>query len=36
VMSIGKPIHPAGMKADEINQQVEEWIEGELARIAQE
>lgn len=36
VMSIGKPIQPAGMKADEINQQVEDWIEGELARIAQE
>jgi 1-acyl-sn-glycerol-3-phosphate acyltransferase len=33
VMSIGKPIDPAGLKADEINRQVEEWIETEMTRL---
>jgi 1-acyl-sn-glycerol-3-phosphate acyltransferase len=33
VMSIGKPIATAGLKADEINRQVEEWIEAEVERI---
>ena len=32
-MSIGKPVDPAGLKAEEINQRVEEWIEAEVARI---
>jgi 1-acyl-sn-glycerol-3-phosphate acyltransferase len=32
-MSIGEPITPAGMKAEEINQRVEEWIESEAARL---
>ena len=29
-MSIGAPIDPKGLKADEINQRVEEWIETEM------
>jgi 1-acyl-sn-glycerol-3-phosphate acyltransferase len=29
-LSIGKPINPSGLKADEINRQVEEWIESEM------
>ena len=33
-VSIGKPIRPAGMKADELNSRVETWIEQEMARIA--
>ena len=33
VMSIGKPIDPTGLKADEINRRVEEWIEAEVARL---
>lgn len=33
-VSIGKPIRPAGMKADELNARVETWIEKEMARIA--
>jgi 1-acyl-sn-glycerol-3-phosphate acyltransferase len=33
VMSIGEPIDPAGLKADEINRRVEDWIEGEVERI---
>lgn len=33
VMSIGKPIAPGGMKAEEINRQVEEWIEAEVERL---
>ena len=33
-VSIGKPIRPAGMKADELNTSVETWIEKETARIA--
>ena len=32
-MSIGKPIDPAGLKADEINRRVEEWIENEIAQL---
>ena len=33
VMSIGKPIVTAGLKADEINRRVEEWIEAEVERL---
>ncbi len=33
VMSIGKPIDPAGLKPEEINRQVEEWIEAEVRKI---
>jgi 1-acyl-sn-glycerol-3-phosphate acyltransferase len=29
VLSIGKPIETAGLKADALNQQVEDWIESE-------
>ncbi len=32
-MSIGAPIDPAGLKADEINRRVEEWIETEIASL---
>jgi len=32
-MSIGPAIDPAGLKAEEINQRTEEWIEAEVARI---
>jgi len=32
-MSIGKPIDPAGLKADEINRKVEEWIESEMEQM---
>lgn len=32
-MSIGKAINPAGLKAEEINRQAEEWIEAEVVRI---
>lgn len=33
-MSIGLPIHPEkGMKADQLNRQVEEWIEAEIPRL---
>jgi 1-acyl-sn-glycerol-3-phosphate acyltransferase len=32
-MSIGKPIDPAGLKADEINHQIEEWIESEMEQM---
>lgn len=32
-MSIGKPIDPKGLKADEINRRVEEWIEAEMERM---
>lgn len=32
-MSIGKPIQTVGKKADEINAQVEEWIENEIQRL---
>jgi len=33
-VSIGKPIKPAGMKAEEINARVESWIEQEMERIS--
>lgn len=33
VMSIGKPIATAGLKADEINRRVEAWIEAEVEKI---
>jgi 1-acyl-sn-glycerol-3-phosphate acyltransferase len=33
VLSIGQPIDPKGLKADEINRRVEDWIEGEMERI---
>ena len=33
VMSIGRPIDPKGLKAEEISRQVEEWIEAEMERI---
>lgn len=32
-VSIGAPIAPTGMKADELNRQVEAWIEAEMARL---
>jgi 1-acyl-sn-glycerol-3-phosphate acyltransferase len=32
-MSIGKPIETAGLKADALNQQVEEWIEAEMLTL---
>ena len=33
VMSIGRPIDPRGMKADDIGRQVEEWIESEMEHL---
>lgn len=33
VMSIGQPIDPTGLKAEEINRRVEHWIEDEMERI---
>jgi 1-acyl-sn-glycerol-3-phosphate acyltransferase len=35
-VSIGKPIEAAGMKAAELNSQVESWIEQEMQRIARD
>jgi 1-acyl-sn-glycerol-3-phosphate acyltransferase len=32
-VSIGPPLEPAGLKADELNRRVEDWIEREVARI---
>ena len=32
-VSIGTPINAAGMKTDELNRQVEEWIEAEMPRL---
>jgi len=32
-MSIGKPVDPTGLKAEEINRLAEEWIEAEVLRI---
>lgn len=32
-VSIGKPIDTTGMKADELNRQVEAWIEAEMLRL---
>lgn len=34
VMIIGKPIETAGLKAEEINTLVENWIEGEMVKLA--
>jgi 1-acyl-sn-glycerol-3-phosphate acyltransferase len=33
VVSIGPTIDPRGMKADKLNEQVETWIEAEVARL---
>ncbi len=33
VMSIGQPIDPKGLKADEINRRVEDWIENEMTKL---
>ncbi|MBI1174909.1 MAG: 1-acyl-sn-glycerol-3-phosphate acyltransferase [Sideroxydans sp.] len=33
-MSIGAPIDPAGLKADEINRRAEDWIEAEVERLS--
>lgn len=33
VMSIGQPIDPRGLKPEEINRRVEEWIETEMTRL---
>ncbi|MBI1398340.1 MAG: 1-acyl-sn-glycerol-3-phosphate acyltransferase [Betaproteobacteria bacterium] len=33
VVSIGAALDPTGMKADELNRRVEEWIEAEVARL---
>jgi 1-acyl-sn-glycerol-3-phosphate acyltransferase len=35
-VSIGKPIYPDGIKADELNTRVEDWIEAEMQRIARD
>jgi 1-acyl-sn-glycerol-3-phosphate acyltransferase len=32
-LSIGKPIETAGLKADVLNQQVEDWIETEQLKL---
>jgi 1-acyl-sn-glycerol-3-phosphate acyltransferase len=32
-VSIGKPIAPAGLKADDLNAQAEAWIENEMAHL---
>jgi 1-acyl-sn-glycerol-3-phosphate acyltransferase len=32
-MSIGAPIETAGLKAEELGRRVEDWIEGEVARL---
>jgi len=32
-LSIGKPIDTKGLKADEINQRVEDWIENEIQQL---
>ena len=32
-VSIGKPIDPAGLKPEELNRRVEDWIEIEAARL---
>ncbi len=34
-VSIGKPIKTAGLKADEVNKRVEEWIESEMLLLPQ-
>jgi 1-acyl-sn-glycerol-3-phosphate acyltransferase len=33
IMSIGQPIDPRGLKADEINRRVEDWIESEMIKL---
>ena len=33
VMSVGQPIDTRGLKAEEINRKVEEWIESEMDRF---
>lgn len=33
VMSVGKPIDPAGLTVDEINRRAEEWIEAEMLKL---
>ena len=33
IVSIGKPIETAGLKADALNQQVEDWIESEMLKL---
>ncbi|MFZ2162883.1 MAG: lysophospholipid acyltransferase family protein [Sideroxyarcus sp.] len=33
VMSIGQPIDPKGLKAEEISRRVEEWIENEMQKL---
>jgi 1-acyl-sn-glycerol-3-phosphate acyltransferase len=33
VMSIGQPIDPKGLKAEEINRLVEDWIEAEMIKL---
>ena len=33
-LSIGKPIETAGLKADALNKQVEDWIEAEIMTLA--
>ncbi len=33
ILSIGKPIDTAGMKADVLNKQVEDWIEAEIPKL---
>ena len=32
-LSIGKPIETAGLKADALNKQVEDWIEAEITKL---
>jgi 1-acyl-sn-glycerol-3-phosphate acyltransferase len=32
-VSIGRPIDPAGVKPNELNRRVEDWIEAETARL---
>lgn len=34
-VSIGKPIDPSGMEPNDLNDQVENWIESEMAHIGQ-
>jgi 1-acyl-sn-glycerol-3-phosphate acyltransferase len=34
-VSIGKPIDATGLKPDELNQQVESWIESEMPLLKQ-
>lgn len=33
VMSIGQPIDPKGLKAEEISRRVEDWIENEMTKL---